>query len=72
MLHAANAEAVREQTALGKQENLSFASPSVSILVPFLCKRLFLKTSLCANRPSLSVLFQVGQFSEFLHECTSQ
>lgn len=72
MLHAAHAEPVHEETTLGKQENLSFASPSMSIFVLFLCKQVFLKTSCCANRPSFSVLFQVGQFSEFLHECTSQ
>lgn len=35
MLHAAHAEPVYEETALGQQQNLSFASPSVSIFVFF-------------------------------------
>lgn len=39
---------------------------------PLLCEQAFVKTSWCANSSSFSVLSQVGQFSEFLHECTSQ
>lgn len=35
MLHAAHASPVHEETALGQQQNLSFASPSMSIFIFF-------------------------------------